>query len=37
MGIFTKKSQSGGAVETIKRKMMDVGINSNSSTSSICE
>lgn len=37
MGIFTKKSQSGGAVENIKRKMMDIGINSNSSTSSICE
>lgn len=37
MGIFTKKSQSGGAVESLKRRMMDVGINSNSSTSSICE
>jgi hypothetical protein len=37
MGIFTKKQQSGGAVDTIKRRMMDVGINSNSSTSSICE
>lgn len=37
MGIF-KKVQSGGSVDTnIKRKMMDVGINSNSSTSSICE
>lgn len=37
MGIFTKKSQSGGAVDNLKRRMMDVGINSNSSTSSICE
>lgn len=37
MGIFTKKSQSGGAVDSLKRRMMDVGINSNSSTSSICE
>lgn len=39
MGIFTKKSQtqSGGSVDNIKRKMMDIGINSNSSTSSICE
>jgi hypothetical protein len=37
MGIFTKKQQSGGAIDSIKRRMMDVGINSNSSTSSICE
>ena len=37
MGIFVKKTQSGGAVDSIRRKMMDVGINSNSSTSSICE
>ena len=37
MGIFTKKSQSGGAIDSIKRKMMEIGINSNSSTSSICE
>ena len=37
MGIFMKKSQSGGSVDNIKRKMMDIGINSNSSTSSICE
>lgn len=37
MGIFTKKSQSGGAVDSLKRKMMNIGINSNSSTSSICE
>lgn len=37
MGIFTKKYQSGGAVDSLKRRMMDVGINSNSSTSSICE
>lgn len=37
MGIF-RKVQSGGSVDTnIKRKMMDIGINSNSSTSSICE
>lgn len=37
MGIF-RKVQSGGSVDqNIKRKMMDVGINSNSSTSSICE
>lgn len=37
MGIF-RKVQSGGSIDTnIKRKMMDVGINSNSSTSSICE
>ena len=37
MGIF-RKVQSGGTVDTnIRRKMMDVGINSNSSTSSICE
>lgn len=35
MGIF-KKNQSGGSID-IKKKMMDVGINSNSSTSSICE
>ena len=37
MGIFTKKSQSGGAVDSLKRRMFDVGINSNSSTTSICE
>ena len=42
MGIFRKVQsggfQSGGSVDTnIKRKMMDIGINSNSSTSSICE
>lgn len=37
MGIF-KKVQSGGSVDTnIRKKMMNVGINSNSSTSSICE
>ena len=37
MGIFTKKAQSGGSVGNIRKKMMDIGINSNSSTSSICE
>lgn len=37
MGIFTKKTQSGGSADNIKRKMMEIGINSNSSTSSICE
>lgn len=37
MGIFTKKSQSGGSTNNIRKKMMEVGINSNSSTSSICE
>lgn len=37
MGIF-KKTQSGGSVDqNIRKKMMDIGINSNSSTSSICE
>lgn len=37
MGIF-RKVQLGGSVDhNIKRKMMDMGINSNSSTSSICE
>lgn len=37
MGIF-KKNQSGGSVDkNIRKKMMDIGINSNSSTSSICE
>lgn len=36
MGIF-KKNQSGGSADSVRRKMMDVGINSNSSTSSICE
>lgn len=36
MGIF-KKVQSGGSTDSIKKKMMDIGINSNSSTSSICE
>ena len=37
IGVF-RKVQSGGSIDTnIKRKMMDVGINSNSSTSSICE
>jgi hypothetical protein len=37
MGIFTKKVQSGGSVNSIRKKMMDVGINSDSSTSNICE
>lgn len=37
MGIFTKKTQTGGAIDSLKKKMMNVGINSNSSTSSICE
>ena len=37
MGIF-KKNQSGGSADnSVKKKMMDIGINSNSSTSSICE
>ena len=37
MGIF-KKNQSGGSADTsVRRKMMEIGINSNSSTSSICE
>jgi len=37
MRIF-KKNQMGGSIDTnIRKKMMDVGINSNSSTSEICE
>jgi hypothetical protein len=36
MGIF-KKVQSGGSAENLRKKMNEVGINSNSSTSSICE
>lgn len=37
LGIFTKKSQLGGSVDSLKRKMNEMGIGSNSSTSSICE
>ena len=37
MGIFKKVQSGGSADQNIKRKMMDIGINSNSSTSSICE
>ena len=37
MGIF-RKNLSGGSIDTnMRKKMMEVGINSNSSTSSICE
>jgi hypothetical protein len=37
MRIF-KKNQMGGSIDTnIRKKMMDIGINSNSSTSEICE
>ena len=37
MGIF-RKNQSGGSIDTnIKKKMINAGINSTSSTSSICE
>jgi len=36
--VIFKKNQSGGSADnSVKKKMMDIGINSNSSTSSICE